>query len=299
MRALTILLAFALAALASDDSPPKPLPISAHNCYPNGSDSREPLERALALGIDNIEIDLGWDADSKRLIVGHDAKPRLGVVYPEFESYFIPAFEAHARKPRADGAPTVLTIDWKTSEPEAVARFKSFLDSHTEWFTSAPKAEPSPLSARRLTVCFTGSDRSKQHYDSLVPDGGVYRAFRDRVFGGGNYYDDVKAYAPDPATAFHRFLTLHWATVERAGPPTAGDWTPAEEARLRAMVEHLHGRGFRVRFYCLDRASSSGMAPYRFSSDEAAVIRWKAAAKAGVDWAASDDYAEITRELGR
>jgi hypothetical protein len=42
---------------------------------------------ALRLGIDNIEIDLGWDEAGPRLIVGHDAAPRPGVAYPELEPY--------------------------------------------------------------------------------------------------------------------------------------------------------------------------------------------------------------------
>src|SRR4051812_564675 len=114
----------ALLLLVAD--PPYPRPISAHNCYPSNSTSRERLVEALSLGIDNIEIDLGWDAEHQRLIVGHDATPRKGVAYPEFEDYVTPALKAHAEKPRDDGAPTVLTIDWKTENPDAVRKFKAF-----------------------------------------------------------------------------------------------------------------------------------------------------------------------------
>ena len=283
------------ACLAAD--PPHPLPVSAHNCYPTNSTSREPLVAALGLGIDNIEIDLGWDAAGRRLIVGHDERPRPGVVYPEFEAYLLPALEAHWRRPRPDGAPTVLTIDWKTSHPDAVRRFKEFLDAHPDWFSSAPKAGDSPLTRRRLTVCLTGSDAAKERYEALVPAGGTYRAFRDRVFGGGDYRDDVKDYAPAPASAYHRFLTLHWANVERGGPPLAGDWTAAEAARLRALVGHAHAQGYRVRFYCLDARLRPASLPYGFAGEAAAVTRWQAAAAAGADWVATDDVPEILRAL--
>jgi len=57
--------------------------------------------RALALGIDNIEVDLGWDQAAHRLIVAHAASPQAGVTYPELEAYLVPALEAHWRTPSA------------------------------------------------------------------------------------------------------------------------------------------------------------------------------------------------------
>jgi hypothetical protein len=288
-----------IAGPISPADPLKPLPISAHNCYRIDSASRERLTEALTLGIDNIEIDLGWDAVGKRLIVGHDEAPRPGVAYPEFEDYLVPALEAHWKTPRADGAPTVLTIDWKTSRPEAVRRFKDFLDAHADWFSSAPKAAESPLTTRRLTVCLTGSDAAKDLYDSLVPPGGVYRAFRDRVYGGGDYCDDVAGYATTPASAYHRFLTFHWANVERGGPPRAGAWTDDEAKRLKALTALMHERGYRVRFYCLDNRFRVTGVPYVFPDEPSARLRWRACAEAGVDWVATDDYAEIAEELRR
>ena len=279
----------------------RPLPVSAHNCYLEDSASNARLVEALRLGIDNIEIDLGWDETERRLIVGHDAKPRAGIVYADFASYFVPAIEAHWRQspPRRDGAPTVLTIDWKTSHPDAVAAFQAFLDARPDWFSSAPKGEPSPLTARRLTVCFTGSDEAKDRYDASIPAGGTYRAFRDAVFGAGGsgYQADVAAYAPKRATAYHRFLTFHWSHVERGGPMLAGAWTEADAARLEALVKHIHEQGYRVRMYCLNGKLGPAVGPYRFPNPAAAALRWKAAARAGADWVASDEYEEIVRVL--
>jgi hypothetical protein len=291
------LLAVLGAVAARADEPARPLPISAHNCYPADSTSRDRLALAVKLGIDNIEIDLGWDEARRRLIVGHDPAPRPGLAYPEFAEYLVPALVAPWQTPRADRAPTVLTIDWKTAHPDAIQAFHAFLGRHADWFSSAPKADKSSLTERRVTVCFTGSDEAKTRYDALVPAGGEYRAFRDVVFGGGDYKKDVADYAPSPATAYHRFLTFHWGVIERGGPPLAGAWSEEEAARLSTLVRHAHAQGYRVRFYCLDGHTGPRVSPYRFADDATARLRWRAAAQAGVDWVASDEYEAIVAEL--
>lgn len=295
-----ILVLFAVAILGAAVQAPddQPLPIGAHNCYPSNSARTDRLVEALRLGIDNIEIDLGWDEEHARLIVGHDIKARPGVTYPELEAYLVPALEAHWRTPRADGAPSVLTVDFKTERPEALAQFTRFLEAHADWFSTAPKAKESPLTRRRLTVCLTGSDTIKDLYDSQIPAGGTYRAFRDRVFGAAEpYRTAVTEYASARATAYHRFLTVHWSHVERGGPPLAGTWTSSEMARLDALVTLFHGEGFRARFYCLDGHTGPVVSPYRFADDASAQIRWRAAARAGVDWVASDEYEAIVQTL--
>lgn len=273
---------------------PKPLPISAHNCYPVDDLGKNRLAEALALGIDNIEIDLGWDPEKKRLIVGHDAAPKAGLDYPTFEEFIGPVLEAPARP---DGAPTVLTLDWKTESPDAIAKLKAFLDAHADLLSSAPKSDPSPMTARKLTVCFTGSTKAKATYDGLIPKGGTYRAFADVVHSRGSYRDDPTSYAKEPATAYNRFLTFDWSTVESGGPPLARDWTNDEAARLKAIVDSAHARGYRVRFYCLNARGPVLSVPYRFASPDAARLRWNAAAEAGADWIASDDYREIVSEM--
>jgi hypothetical protein len=292
-------LAVVLSTSAPAEGPPRPLPVGAHNCYAEDRADNPRLAEALALGIDNIEIDLGWDAAAGRLIVGHDASPRPGVAYPTPEASLFPALEAQRAARRPDGAPTVLTIDWKTDRPEAVRRFKDLLDAHPDWFSSAPKAAESPLTPRGLTVCFSGSDAAKDAYDALVPPGGTYRAFRDRVFGAGAKHEpDVSAYVPGPSTAYHRFLAFHWGAIEPGGPAVAGEWTLAEARRLASLVELAHRQGFRVRFYCLNGHTGAKLGGYRFADDEAARVRWVAAASAGVDWVASDEYREIVAALG-
>jgi hypothetical protein len=295
----SLLLTLALTAASRADGPTRPIPVGAHNCYAEDRPDNPRLAEALALGIDNIEIDLGWDDAAGRLIVGHDPSPRPGVAYPRLETSLIPALKAHWAAHRPDGAPTVLTVDWKTDRPEAVGRFKDLLDAHPDWFSSAPKAAESPLTTRRLTVCFSGSEAAKDAYDGLIPAGGTYRAFRDRVVGAGAKYEpEVAAYIPGPSTAYHRFLAFHWSAIERGGPALAGDWTRAEADRLGILTDLAHRRGFRVRVYCLNGHTGARQGGYRFADDEAARVRWAAAVAAGVDWVATVEYREIVAAVG-
>ncbi|MDX2038921.1 MAG: hypothetical protein SFX72_19905 [Isosphaeraceae bacterium] len=270
----------------------KPLPLSAHNCYDGASEHK--LALALELGIDNIEIDLGWDPTARRVIVGHDATPVPGSSYPRFEAY-VAKFLAAPK--RGDGAPRILTLDWKTEEPAAVAEVSAWLERHGDQFSTATKGEPSTLVERRFTVCFTGSDRAKEIYDRSIPPGGLYRAFRDQVFGGSDYREDPSAYFGKPADGYHRFATFHWGVIERGGPPLAGSWTDDERRRLEMLVAKAHESGFRVRFYCLNGGGPLTSLPYRFKDQATARIRRIAAAEAGVDWVATDDYSEAASEL--
>lgn len=85
--------------------------------------------------------------------------------------------------------------------------------------------------------------------------------------------------------------------MEEGGQHEAGDWTAADDARLKALVDHAHKLGYWIRFYTLD-----GFAPgqdqgwgngYNFGSREAVMLRWQAAQRAGVNLIASDQYEEL------
>ena len=89
--------------------------------------------------------------------------------------------------------------------------------------------------------------------------------------------------------------------MERGGQPNAEDWTAADEARLRAIVSRAHEQGLWVRFYTLNghaaEASENWTASYNFGSIDAARTRWRAAAQAGVDFIATDQYAALAEVL--
>jgi hypothetical protein len=100
---------------------------------------------------------------------------------------------------------------------------------------------------------------------------------------------------------YRRWWNLSWHAVEEGGQTKAGDWTPEDEARLKAIVDYGHSLGVFVRFYCLNGHPADdphGWSPgYNFGSIEAVQQRWRAAIKAGVDWLATDQYEQLAEEL--
>ena len=67
------------------------------------------------------------------------------------------------------------------------------------------------------------------------------------------------------------------------------------------MVDHAHKLGYWVRFYTLDgftAAENQGWDKnYNFGSRAAVMARWKAAAAAGVNLIATDQYEDLRQAL--
>lgn len=271
---------------------PNALPLAAHNCY--SIDSQEPykkIDQALALGFDNIEVDVGWDQAAGRLIVSHDSKPKPGLHYLSLEDYLNPRLIAHWNNPRPDNAPHILTLDFKTRSAAAVLAFQKFLASQPNWFSSAPKVNGSLITKRLLTVCMSGQRSATRLYDDLIPAGAEYFAFSDFDFGPTVYFHDPHQYANQLATPFHRFLSLYWGQVERGGPGYAANWTEAKAERLRVIIDSAHAADYRIRLYTLN--ANEGSILEKFPTPAAARARWISAARAGADWIATDDYQDI------
>jgi hypothetical protein len=104
----------------------------------------------------------------------------------------------------------------------------------------------------------------------------------------------------DPPTTYRRWWNNSWYEVEEGGQPKAGAWTPADMARLRALVDHAHHLGYWIRFYTLDgfdpeQGRTNGwFAGYNFGSRQAVEMRWQAALEAGVNLIATDEYEALS-----
>jgi hypothetical protein len=104
---------------------------------------------------------------------------------------------------------------------------------------------------------------------------------------------------PEKPTTYRRWWNNPWNVVEAGGQNKAGDWTPADNQRLRALIDHAHANHLWIRFYTLDGATPDEMKQngwfngYNFGSLDAAKPRWHAAALDGADYIASDQYEQL------
>ena len=327
LRSTCILSSFALALwlTACGQSPPQPEPeaasaavpygpgqrtlLHAHNCYPYSGEHADRIDRALATGTPLvIEQDLIWHEG--RSLVGHNC-PCSGDE-PSLESHFFdrvkPIVEQALASPAPDSWPLIiLHLDFKSEEPEHLASVAALLEKYDSWLTSAPRTaapeKQEALAYGPVMVVTEGFPAREKAFHDDVPVGGKLR-----IFGGVLASENARGTSPAPgdmiaggATNYRRWWNLSWHAVEEGGQPNAGDWTPEDDARLRALVDYGHSLGIFVRFYCLNghpaddpNGWSKG---YNVGSFDAVQQRWRAAKAAGVDWLATDQYEELAAEL--
>jgi hypothetical protein len=299
--------------------------LDAHNCYPYDGHWNDRIERALISGFPvSIEQDLAWYVDpatgNGRVVVSHTPHPTGNE--PTLEDYFFkqvrPVVEkAIAENKRNQWPIIILHFDFKDNQPALLQAVWQVLGKHEDWLSTAIKtSDPNKLSPIErkpiLAITEESDEQQKVFYDDL-PVGQ-----RLRLFGSAHTHPTPKdmpreqlmhwavtvtpeELLKEAPTNYRRWWNSSWYTVEEGGEPRAGDWTPADNQRLHALVDHAHAMGYWVRFYALD-----GFAPtedkgwgsgYNFGSIEAVTLRWKAAIAAGVNFIATNQYESLASYL--
>ncbi len=298
--------------------------LDAHNAYPERGQWSDRIDRALATGTPvAIEQDLYWgktpDGAAFAPVVAHDDDALDGA--PTLEAHFFerirPVMERALAEDRQEQWPlVVLNLDFKDNRPELLDAVWSMLGTYERWLTTATReASASPLRTLKvgplLVLCGSDTAQRRRFHDD-VSVGGTLRAFGAvtpaPVAGrtkGQRLRRSVRMTAaqhiPLAADNYARWVNFPWSVIEEGGQPDAGTWTPADAARLGALVQRAHAQQLWIRFYTLDgftktqdRGFSAG---YNFGSVTAARERWRAALEARVDFVATDQYAEFAAEL--
>jgi hypothetical protein len=285
--------------------------LDAHNAYPERGRFHERLDQALATGLPvAIEQDLAWCPDSTGVrvpVVSHETECHGGE--PSLDAYFFarvaPLLEgALAAGPKADWPLITLNLDFKTNEPEHHRAVWTLLERHRRWLTTAERvgdgAAAAPLDVGPMLVLTGSNDVQQQTFHDAVPAGG-----RLLVFGA---IHGIAADDPDglpratPATNYRRWWNHPWRVAEPGGQRNAAGWTKREASRLRSLVADAHARDLWIRFYTLNGhlgPREGWTDSYNFGSPAAAEVRWRAARDAGVDFIATDQYAELAAILQR
>lgn len=299
--------------------------LDAHNCYPYDGRWNDRVERALRSGFPvSIEQDLAWYVDPQtgkgRVVVSHTPTPTGAE--PTLRAYFFQQVKPVIEKAIAQNHPKdwpiiVLHFDFKDNQPALLDAVWQLLGEYEPWLSTAVKtSDPyhlSPMDRKPILAITEASDEQQKVFYDQVPVGAKLRIFgsaHDPVVPSGLSIQQRMHWAatasPDELlherpTNYRRWANSSWYPVEEGGQNHAGDWTQADDARLRDLVDHAHKLGFWIRFYTLD-----GFAPeadqgwgqyYNFGSMQAAELRWRAAIAAGVNFVATDQYEDLARYM--
>ena len=300
--------------------------LDAHNCYPYKGQYPDRIDRALRTGYPvGIEQDLAWGLDPKtgmgRPVVSHDAKTTGAE--PALRDYFFERVRPLVEKALAENDRTrwpliVVHFDFKSVEPQLLHAVWDLLGEYQDWITTAPQTDDphklAPFDRKPLLVLTEEADEQEQVFFTAVPFGKKLRLFgsahsRPIAATQREEREHLQATLPpgqllaDPPTNYRRWWNNSWFVVEEGGQHKAGDWSKADDLRLRALVDHAHKLGYWIRFYTVD-----GFAPgedkawgnaYNFGTHEAAALRWKAEIAAGVNLIASDQYEELAAVMAK
>ena len=291
--------------------------LDAHNCYPYDGKWMDRVDRALKTGFPvGIEQDLAWYQG--RVVVTHSAQTNGSE--PDLRDYFFEKVRPIVEKALKDNDRSkwpliVVHFDFKDNQEPLIRAVWKLLGEYEGWISTAPKSadphELTPFDPKPLLVLTEIPDAQEKVFYTEVPIGGKLRLFGSAhtvPVQAANKKEENHLLATlppeklliDRPTTYRRWWNNSWFTVEEGGQHEAGDWTPADNARLQALVDHAHKLGYWIRFYTLD-----GFAPdqdqgwgntYNFGSLSAVLLRWQAALKAGVNLIASDQY-ESLREV--
>ena len=286
----------------------------AHNCYPDQGAWQDRVTRALSTGLPwvAIEQDLVWAPNPSgaggRILVAHDT-PALGSE-PTLERHFfervLPFLEQSlARGDRERWPLLVLSLDFKTNEPEHHRAVWDLLGRYERFLTTAVKesgsGRASPLHVGPLLVLTESGPGQEDAFFTRLEEGDTLRLFGtvpppdlDEDARKRRHEIDPGILIASGATSYRRWVNFPWSAVEAGGPAESGSWSDSDEARLRTLVARAHSLGLWIRFYTLNgHRPEEGLGwsdSYNFGSSSAVRLRWQAAMRAGVDFVATDQY---------
>jgi hypothetical protein len=296
--------------------------LDAHNCYPYDGKWANRIDRALATGFPvGIEQDIApyLDPGTQKVIAKVTHRAKADASEPTLKQHFFervrPLVERALREKKKENWPLIVVhFDFKDNSVPTLESVWNVLGEYQDWITTAPKTksdtEFGAFDLKPLLVLTEDNDAQEQVFYNRLAVGDKLRLFgsahtNQKIFEGLN--QQQKAYAlahasPDllltsRATNYRRWWNNSWWEVEQGGQQAAGDWTEADNQRLKALADHAHRLGYWIRFYTLDgfapQQDQGWGASYNFGSRAAVEKRWRASMQAGVDMIATDQYEEL------
>jgi hypothetical protein len=307
----TLLLVSLLPILSLAQQPGTRVLLDAHNCYPQEGKWVNRIERALSTGVPlAIEQDLYLLRDT--VVVAHDGPPRGPE--PSLKQHFFERIrpimdKASAENKQQDWPLIVLNLDFKSNDRRLLEAVWRLLREYDGWIATAPRGDDIrrvvPITMKPLLVLTGDAEEHERVFYDEVPVGEKLLVFgAARITPGSRWDTPPEMMVPAMANNYRRWWNNPWSVVEKGGQNnSAGDWKDADEARLKAMVDHAHRSGYWIRFYTLNgytprESEALGTTrSYNFRSLDNARARWHAAIRNGVDFVATDMYEQFATEL--
>jgi hypothetical protein len=306
MRFVFVLTLLVTSGLAADR-----VVLDAHNCYPYDGKYQDRIDIALKTGLPvAIEQDLAWYVDPNtgegRSLLIHGEKPNG--TEPNMRDYFFervrPIVEKALKENKRDKWPLItLNLDFKTDEPAHHRSVLKLLGEYQSWLTTAPRTETpevrAPLDWKPVLVLTGVAPAQQVTFHDEVPVGGRILLFGAGVVTSRQAVTPVEQLIPAAATNYRRWCNSPWSIVEAGGQNKSGDWSSADEARLKAIMARARQLGYWMRLYTLNGhepavgIAAGWTASYNFGSLAEAKKRWRASVDAGVDYIATDQYEEF------
>jgi hypothetical protein len=153
----------------------------------------------------------------------------------------------------------ILHFDFKSNEQPLLRAVWDLLGSYEGWLTTTAKTiDPGtlqPFDPKPILAITEDSDAQEEIFFKSLPVGERLRVFgsaHTRGLTSGSPQDRAHLAATlppnelltDAPTNYRRWWNNSWTEVEEGGQTRAADWTPADNARLRALVNHAHELGY-------------------------------------------------------
>lgn len=319
---------FALAAWGAPGggfSPGTRTVMLAHNADGFMGKWTDRVDRAIATGVPfAAQIDVVWAKNPKtgkiESVIGHTNESATDQTLKTlFLDRIQPIMEkALKEKNKKDWPLVTLHLDIKNVTPEHLTSIWSLLGQYGSWLTTAVKtksaAEISPLEVGPLLVLVDDlpKDIKEDYFYNRLPAGSKLRVFgsaKERQAAGEKLEPQairaaqskmkLSELVSEPAGNYRRWWNATWELVEVGPPDEAGGWTAAKEARLKEVVDYGHKMGYFVAFKCRTGFKAGTVdklgweEEFNFGSLESATIRWKATAKVGADFIATDQFEDV------
>ncbi len=241
MAATLMVCCFTITALSQEAKPLKPHPQAGYHIYAHAHNDYEhprPLLDALDNRFYSVEVDF-WMVDGE-ILVSHDKEESKEDYKGTLKELYLDPLQKRVDEKgsvHGDGLPFYLWLDIKDGRPEVHPVLRELLSHYSMMTVFTDEEVNGEVKEGPVTIILTGDHESKSSYMDQYNE--------RRVCRDSNSYD-----ASDP-NADNKWLwyALNWNS--HFSWKGRGLMPPEEIKKLQTLVNDIHAKGRKVRFYAV------------------------------------------------